>query len=250
MKRIDLLLPIVGNILTGWLAAILFRRKLHTKYPFFFAYVLFSIVSTFALLYVRNNYLAYFMTYWAAQVLYVILSLFSLHEVFRHVFRPFYDILSWFWLIFPAVVLIIAHMSVYQAIVHPPTDASALIGVLLSFSMAVNYVRLGLFTLFAVLVLLLGSSWRNYPFGIMQGFTAVALGEVFSLGLRYEFGTKYNTLAKYGPPVAFLCGIVLWLSTFLHPPESESVSLWSVTPEQLFGSAKCPPPEQHLVQGQ
>jgi hypothetical protein len=250
MKQIDLVLPIVGNILTGWLAAVLFRRKLHTKYPFFFAYVVFSIVSTLALLFVRDDYLTYFTMYWAVQALYLVASLLSLHEVFRHVFRPFYDLISWLWLLFPAVVLIIAHMSVYQAIVHPPTDASSLIGVLLSFSMAVNYVRLGLFGLFAVLVLLLGSNWRSYPFGIMQGFAAVALGEVFSLGLRYELGTKYNTLAKYGPPVAFLCGILLWLSTFLQPPESQSVSLWSVTPEQLFGSAKGPPPEQHLVQGQ
>lgn len=249
MKRIDLLLPIAGNVLTGWLAAILFWRKLHTRYPFFFVYVLFSILSTFALLFVRNHYLTYFIMYWAVQALYLVVSLLSLHEVFRHVFRPFYALLSWLWLLFPAVVWITANMSVYQVIVHPPTDVSVLGGVLLSFSMAVNYVRLGLFVLFVVLVLLFGGSWRSYPFGIMQGFAAMALGEVFSLGFRYELGTKYDTLAKYGPPVAFLCGLLLWLSTFVQSPESESGSLWRVTSERLFGSAKGPP-EQHLVQGQ
>lgn len=238
MKQIDLLLPIAGNILTGWLAAILFWRKLHTRYPFFFVYVLFSIVSTFVLLFFRSDYLTFFTMYWAIQALYVVFSLFSLHEIFRHVFRPFYDVLPWFWLLFPAVGLSTALMSIYQVILRPPAQAPAIVAVVLSFSIATNYIRLGLFGLFSVLVLLLGSSWRNYPFGIMQGFAAMALGELFSFGLRYAFGTKYNTLAKYGPPVAFLCGIVLWLSTFLHPPESESVSLWSVTPEQLSGSAR------------
>ena len=250
MKPIDLLLPIVANILMGWLAAILFWRKLHTKYPFFFVYVLFSIVSTFVLLFVRTDYRTSFTMFWAIQAIYVILSVFSLHEVFWQVFRPFYRILSWFWLLFPAIGLLIALISVYWVILRPPAQAPTIAAIVLSFSMAANYVRLGLFGLFFILVLLLGSGWRNYPFGIMQGFAAMALGEVFSFGLRYEFGTKYNMLVQYGPPAAFLCGIVLWLSTFLQPPESESVSFWSVTPEQLFGPAKTNRPEPHLVQGQ
>jgi hypothetical protein len=241
MELIDQLLPIVANILTGWLAAILVWRKLHTRYPFFFVYVLFSIVSTFALILVRIDLRAYFTMFWAIQAIDVILSLFSLHEVFRHVFRPFYRVLSWFWLLFPAIGLLIALISVYQVILRPPAQAPAIGAVVLSFSMAANYVRLGLFGLFFVLVLLLGSGWRSYPFGIMKGFAAVAMGEVFSFGLRYEFGTKYNMLARYGPPAAFLCGIVLWLITFLQPPESESGPFWSVTPEELFGPAKAYP---------
>jgi hypothetical protein len=238
MKLIDLLLPIVGNVLTVWLAAILLWRKLHTKYPFFFALVLFSIVVTSALLFVPSGTIAYFTTYWAVQALYTVLSLFSLHEVFRHVFRFFYDLFFWLRLLFPAVGLIIALISVYQAILHPPAQASALVGVILSFSMIANYVRLGLFILFFVLVLLLGSSWRNYPFGIMQGFAAASLGELLSFGLRYDLGTKFSTLATYGPPVASICGVVLWLSTFLRSPDPEAVSFWQVTPEQLFGSTK------------
>jgi hypothetical protein len=225
----------------GWLAAILVWRKLHTRYPFFFVYVLFSIVSTFALLFVRIDLRTYFTMFWAIQAIYVILSLFSLNEVFWDVFRPFYKILSWFWLVFPAVGLLIAVISVYQAILRPPAQASTIGAFILSFSMAANYVRLGLFGLFFVLALLLGSDWRNYPFGIMQGFAAMALGELLSIGFRYEFGTKYNMLATYGPPVAFFCGIVLWLITFLQPPKSESDSFWSITPEQLFGPAKTNP---------
>jgi len=81
---------------------------------------------------------------------------------------------------------------------------------------------------------------RACELGIVEGFGLSALGALIAYGLRSEFGTKYDTLAKYAPPVAYIVGVLVWLDTFLRQPDPEVVHAWRdrVTPEQLLAEAR------------
>jgi hypothetical protein len=135
---------------------------------------------------------------------------------------------------------IAALIQIRRAILNPPIQATPLIAAILSFSRVINWVEAALFGLFFCLVLLLGVRWRSYPFGIVEGFGLSALGSLIAYGLRSEFGTKYNTFAKYAPPVAYIVGVLVWLDTFLRQPDPEVVHAWrdKITPQQLLAEAR------------
>jgi hypothetical protein len=240
MRALDQSLLLVGPGLAIVLVAILIRRKLRREFPFFFIYVGFAILADVVRFSVSNDYQTYFKVFWATAALYDVLAVLALHEVFREVFLPFYTLWWWFRFLFPVTVGIAALIQIRRAILNPPIQATPLIAAILSFSRVINWVEAALFGLFFTLVLLLGVRWRSYPFGIVEGFGLSALGSLIAYGLRSEFGTKYNTFAKYAPPVAYIVGVLVWLDTFLRQPDPEVVHAWreKITPEQLLAEAR------------
>ena len=240
MRVLDQSLLLVGPVLAILLTAILIRRKLHREFPFFFIYVVFAILADILRLSVSSDYQTYFKVFWATAALYDVLALLALHEVFHEVFLPFYTLWWWFRLLFPGTVGIAALVQIRRAILNPPIQAPPLVAAILSIGRVINWVEAALFGLFFALVLLLGVRWRSYPFGIVEGFGLSALGALIAYGLRSEFGTKYNTLVKYAPPVAYIVGVLVWLDTFLRQPDPELVHAWrdKITPEQLLAEAR------------
>ena len=240
MGALDLSLSLAAALLAVVLAVIMLRRKLHREFPFFFVYVVFAILAAVVRLSVSGDYVMFFKVFWGTQVLYAVLALLALYEVFHEVFLPFYELWWWFRLIFPGAVGVTVIIFVRRAILYPPVQATPLISAILSFSRAINWVEALLFGLFFALVLLLGVRWRSYPFGIVEGFGISALGALLAYGLRSEFGTKYNMFAKYAPPVAYVLGVLVWLDTFRRPPDPEVTHAWRerVTPEQLLAQAR------------
>ena len=226
--------------LTAWVAALVARRKLHREFPFFFAYLILSVIVPLIRLSVSGDYATFFMLFWTTEAFYAVLGLLALHEVFHEVFLPFYLLWWWFRLVFPAAVTLIVFVSIRNAILHPALQAPRILQIIFGSAKAVNYLEAVLFGLFFALVLLLGVRWKSHPFGIVEGFGLSALGALIAYGLRSEFGTKYDTLAKYAPPVAYIVGVLVWLDTFLRQPDPEVVHAWRdrVTPEQLLAEAR------------
>jgi len=239
MLPIDLLMLLFALALDIWLAAIIFRQKQHKQFPFFFAYVFSCILIMIARLSVISNYTYYFYVYWATEPIYAVLILLALNEAFHDVFLAFYKF-WWFWLVFPGVVAAIAGFVVAEAVQHPPAEAPLLLAVILSFAKSVNYVEAGLFGLFFLLMWLLGLRWQSHIFGIVMGFAALALGEGYSVAARSAFGTKFNTLAKYGRPVAYILAVVIWLVAFLSPAQEQITQeeTNTVQPEQLLAEVR------------
>lgn len=233
MRRIDILIGLIGQVLNIWLAAILVRRKQHRKFPFFFLYIVSSILLLLVRLSVSSNYRVFFMVSWGTEAIYVILALLALHEVFRTVFAAFYE-KRWFWLFFPVVVITISVLAVVYRLGSPPTQANQVISLIISLGMAVNLVQALLFFLFFVLVWFNGIGWREYPFGIVMGFAAIAIVIFTVEWARSVFGTKLNVAWSYAPAVAYILAVILWLNTFLRPPEPEPQWRLKITPEQLL----------------
>jgi hypothetical protein len=201
------------------LAALLIRRRLWKQYPFFCAYIFFSIADTIVLSALGSHYPGYFMVYWSDQVIYSALGMLALYDVFRHVFRPFCEHCKWFWTIFPATILTVLTASIFWTIQRPPTQAHGMAGVVLSFAVIDCSIELGLFCMFSVLMIVLGIRWRSYACGIIEGFAASALGSLLGFGVRYVLGVDYVPLNRVAPPLGFLVALIFWLNALLRPPD-------------------------------
>lgn len=233
MRKSDLLLSLVGLIAAAWLVIVLTQRKVFSEFPFFFLYVSFSVAFITLRLSVSGNYQLFFWVSWSTEAIYVLLALFALYEVFRKVFAAFYE-KRWFWLFFPVVVIAISALAVIYRLGSPPAQANRVMSFIISMGMAVNLVQALLFVLFFLLVWLNGIGWREYPFGIVMGFAAIAIVSFSVQWARSEFGTRLNVVSSYAPAVAYILAVILWLNTFLRPPGPEPQWRLKLTPEQLL----------------
>lgn len=233
MRKADILLIIISPIINGGLTVLLLWRKVNREFPFFFSYVSSAILIGLFRGAVASNYRVYFVTYWGTEVIYIALALLSLQEVFRKVFAAFYE-KRWFWLFFPVVVIAISALAVIYRVGGPPGQVNQVMSFIVSMGTAINLVQALLFVLFFVLVWSNGIGWREYPFGIVMGFAAIAIGGFIGNWSRLIFGTKSMLLFIYGPPVAYILAVIVWLNTFLRPPEPEPQWRLKITPEQLL----------------
>jgi len=233
MRKADILLGLIALMLAAWLAIILVRRKANRTFPFFFSYVASSIVFAILRLSVSSNYPLFFVIYWITEAVYAVLTILALYEVLRRVFAAFYE-KRWFWLFFPVVVTTICGLAVVYRFGSPPAQANRVISSIISLGMAVNLVQALLFVLFFVLVWFNGIGWREYPFGIVMGFAAIAIVIFTVEWARSVFGTKLNVVWSYSHSVAYILAVILWLKTFLRLLEPEPQWRLKITPEQLL----------------
>jgi|SRR6185437_12126194 hypothetical protein len=235
----DTLVQFVGITLLGWLAILLWRRNIRREFPFFFLFVVTSIVITIARMGAVGNYLWYFRIFWGTEAIYAVLSLVVLHEAFHSVFLMDYEGWPWFRLVFPSAVALLCIIFVGHAVLHPPIEATLIIAVIISFEKVVNCVKGGLFVLFTVLAfLLLGKSWPTYPFGVVVGFAVSALGAGTAYWVRSVFGTHFNLLGKYAPPVAYILAVLIWILSCFLPSEPESRRTGGMKPEEALATIK------------
>jgi hypothetical protein len=225
MRDADKVLLLVVPVLAVWLGGILLRRRLYWRFPCFFIYVASLPVIGIIRLSVISHYRLYFKVFWSTEVVYGVLALLALHEIFRRVFLGFYLQFDWFRLLFPAAVALALAIVLWGAIHSPPVQAAPLISGILLFGIAVNLIQVGLFCMFMFLAAFFKLRWRHAPLGISLGFAIAAIGAVLGYWLRSEFGTRVESLTKYGPPVAYIVAVAIWLDTFLRPePEPKWVS--------------------------
>src|SRR5262245_15226553 len=131
MPKIAIAVTLVGPILNAWLATLLVRRRLYRDFPFFLTYVISSILITFGRLWAIGNYQIFFKVTWTTEVIYAVLALLALHEVFRRVFMAFFQ-RWWFWLFFTLVVATMFILTVAYHLGNPPAQANRVISLILS----------------------------------------------------------------------------------------------------------------------
>lgn len=220
MGKIDILMNVAVIGLMVGLAIVLLRRKLAQKFPFFFIYASCTVSIELVRLLFITNYVALFKIYWVTEALYAFLSLLALYEAFHDVFILDYETWTWFWTLFPGAVVILSMIFIGDALLHPPSHATKIVAVILSFETVVNCVKGGLFLMFLILAwFLLGHSWPTYPYGVVLGFAVATAGSLLAYWLFSIFGTKVGWLGKYGPPMSYILAVLVWIAGCFLPPE-------------------------------
>jgi hypothetical protein len=214
------ILIIVPIALQAWLGVVLFGRRLHKRFPCFFAYTLFSVGSGAAKALVNGNRWPYFLVYWISEGLYAILGFLSIYEAFRTVFRSFY-VLHWFKYLLPGVAGLALSLALLKGLLFPPQQAPPLLAAILVSELAVRFIQGFVFALFVMLAWLRSVSVRSYAFGIAFGFSVVSFGILITVLLRSEFGLSVARSVNLAPAVAYLVAEAIWLWFFLNPEPQE-----------------------------
>ena len=213
MSSLILILVLASLGLRGMLLAIMVGKGLHRAYPFFLAYVSFSILSSAVRLAVRDNYLVYFYTYWATEAVYTLLSLFLILEAFRNIFKDFY-LSKAFQVMLGcggiAILILAAGTPIGQHVA-----VSSVTAVILSANLVVSLLQMSTLLVVLGLIVFFNTKGYGYEVGIVVGYGVFASVHLIVLAIRSQLGPHHQSIVAYAPTVAYMISVMVWLYTFL-----------------------------------
>lgn len=228
----------LGLVLQIFLLTLFVRRVALWKYPFFFAYIIYSILGTGALLATAAKYDLFYYVYWINDAGLSLLAVLALHEVFRRVFFGFYERSWWFRMLFPSAACLTILMIYLSAASSLRLLNNPVMRLILTFGISIKFMQAGLLVLLVTLAGSIRLRWRLAPLGIIFGFGISGFGSAVGYWARSEFRTNLGILSDYLPPVAYLLAIVVWLATFWKPqagPDSLSAATLDELREEIQG---------------
>jgi hypothetical protein len=235
MFNLDLIVFVGAFCLEVWIAALLLRKKLQRRFPWFVAYTFYSIVVTLVrIILLKGNPRTYFFVYWGTESLYGLLGVLAIYESFKEMFEPLYKF-PWFRLLLIAVTIVPLGGLALHFAVKPPMEANRLGVAILSLETGVRYVQGCIYVLTSILVYVFSIPTRRYPAGIVEGFGAVVIGILIGTMFRSEFGIKFNSLLSFSPVVGYIVALLIWL-TSLHGPDKRKgeIEELPLSPEDML----------------
>lgn len=213
----------VGAIIFLWAAPVLQfvlvlvflnRRIFLAKFPAFFGYTCFAVAANVLKIAFLHNGPVYYWVYWSTEVIYGVVALLVMQEVFGMVWDMSQGLRRFsVW----ALILVIAGASVLWGFYRPDG-----IGTLTAINAAFRTFTAGVH---GVEVLLLGLAVRlirkltRYHLGIMLGFGTSASVQVLAyVAYFFHRGPLLTEVMHYAPLSAYLASAGIWLSTFLSKP--------------------------------
>jgi hypothetical protein len=203
--------------LQGVLLYFLVRNHYIRKFPFFFGYTSFSILSGIGRFALKDIYKPYLYFYWITEAMYALFGVAVLHEVYRAVFGNLKHAV-WFRAIFPiAVVLTLA-----LTILHVPglfSGKNSLFTIITASEMGVRLLQVALFLVLICLVALFGLRWRQQAFGVSAGYGIYASVSLLASTKLYEIGSNFEQLWGVATVMSYTLAVAIWLWYFSHAPE-------------------------------
>lgn len=199
-------------VLQATVAGIMYWRGLHRKFPFFFSYIIFQIV-TFPLLFgvrERLSYAIYFYLYWTYFAVSLALGFKVIHEIFLDVFRPYHTLKDLGSVLFKWAALVMLLVAVVVAAASPSTDQGPLVQAVLTVQRCVRVTQCGLILFLLVFSRYLGISRKQHSFGIALGFGGFAIAELILFALRAASYMSENTM-NLANMVAYNLSIMVWI---------------------------------------
>jgi hypothetical protein len=199
-------------ILQSVVAVILWRRKLHKRFPMFFLFLL-AQVANFAIifpLWITGNYRLYFGLFWLCEAVNAVLGFKVIHEIFLDVFRPYHTLKDLGTLLFKWAGVVMLLVSVVVAFSNS-YDQSPLVHVVTTLQRSVRIVQLGLILFMLLFSRFLGVSRRQVSFGISLGFGLFAGVELLLMALNSGGFVKQGIFNLINM-VTYNLAIFVWLS--------------------------------------
>jgi hypothetical protein len=199
------------------LAGIMYRRKLHRRFPIFFAYILFQVVG-FAILfplYRSRSSTDYFFAYWISAIACWVFGFKIIHEVFSDVFRPFpalkdmgRAVFRWAALVTPLLMFVILASS-------SSGSDTLLGGGLIAAERCVRFTQCALILFLLLFSSYLGVSWQKQSIGIALGYGWFAGVELFAF--MFYYGGAINHVAELLNTAAYSLTLIVWITYAAFP---------------------------------
>jgi len=234
MHALEFVIAWVTLPLRAWLVYLLLRKKLHRRFPLFFAFAFYSTLVDLLRHFLLGKTGLFSSVYWLTEALSFVLSLLAMYESFQAIFG-IYRRFFWFRLLWPGTIAVIWTYSAWRAWVHPPTSITRGGVLLISVAILSAYTIVGLMILFFSLVKLIITRWYPYEFHIVAGLGLTSAGLVAAGVVRSQFGTRFPWFIAWAYPIASLLAVMLWIRGFLI---TEAPIVIQQPPEKLLQEMK------------
>jgi hypothetical protein len=209
--KVQLALWISHPALELLLAAAMVWRKLQRKFPVFFAYVVFQLVS-FAVLFPVHQYAGYavyFYSYWIGATISLAIGFKVIHEIFLDVFRPYHTLKDLGTVLFKWAALVMVFVALVVA-VSSPVGQSPIVIAVFTMQRCVRVIQCGLVLFLMLFSSYLAVSWEQYGFGIALGFGVYA-GTELAGGALYVGGKISESTMGLLDTSSYSAAILLWM---------------------------------------
>jgi hypothetical protein len=230
-------------------AAVLWRRRLHKKFPVFFIFLL-AQVANFAVTFpfwLSGNLKVYFAFFWLGEAVNALLGFKVIHEIFLDVFRPYHTLKDLGTLLFRWAGVVMLLVSVVVAFSNS-YDRNPLVHALTTLQRSVRIVQLGLILFLLLFSRFLGVSRKQVSFGISLGFGLFAGVELLLVALNSGGFVGQGTLNRANM-LTYVVAILIWLGYSLSrkgAPEAAN-NLLTQRWEQSLADLQHPVPSDSLI---
>ena len=242
------LLWIAQPVLELPLAGVMIWRKLHRRFPVFFAYVAFQLLN-FAILFPIHQYGSYdlyFYTYWGGGMITLAIGFRVIHEIFLDVFRPYHTLKDLGTVLFKWAALVMIFVALVVAAASP-AGQSPLVQAVSTVQRCVKVIQCGLVLFLLFFSKYLGVSRRQQSFGIILGFGFYA-GVQLAGNALFSGGQISKQVLDLLFTAAYLCAVLNWLGySLVKAPAREASSLASQRWEQSLTELQRPATADSLI---
>jgi hypothetical protein len=183
----------VGALL---LSAFMYRRGLHREYPIFSTFLVSEGLSGFVgFVLNRISYKAYYVEYWVSTLVIAGLGFAVIHEVFKHIFRPYESLRSFGAALFRWSALVLILISATMAISSAPLASTPRLSLILSLDRSVKLMQCGMVIFMYLFGRQLGLTERHRVFGISIGFGIYSGTDLIVITLISMFPNKAQVLS-------------------------------------------------------
>ena len=213
---------IAPHVILGATAWLIFTRRLHKRFPVFFAY---TVYETFVFLLLFTCYLIghglavslYRYAFVATLAGSTALRFGIIQEIFNSVFGNYPRIeklATTFLRVTTGLLVMTAILSVYYSSVSAPDNL--MVGIRL-LERAVTIIQAGLLLFLFVFARLFGLSWRSFTFGIALGFAIFSSTELAKWTLEMNAVTERSKeLLDLIPTGSYHISVLVWLGYLLR----------------------------------
>jgi len=207
-------------------AGVMYTRKLHRKFPVFFAYLV-SQLPFFGIVfaaYTWGSYPEYFYAYWTFAILNLAVGFKVIHEIFLDVFRPYHALKDLGSVLFKWAALVMVLVAIVVAASSSVSSGGPMVEAVITAQRCVRVIQVGLVLLLLVFSKYVGISWRHFSFGTSLGFGTFALIELLVVALHASERISQNA-TNLTNVIAYDISVLVWIAyTVIKSPAREAVN--------------------------
>jgi len=200
--------PALQSIASG----VMYKRKLHRKFPVFFIYLV-SQVPSFAIIfsaYTWGTYGEYFYSYWILGIINLAMGFKVIHEIFLDVFRPYHALKDLGSVLFKWSALVMVLVAIVVAASSSVSSNGPMVEAVITAQRCVRVIQVGLVLLLLVFSKYVGISWRHFSFGVSLGFGSFAFIELLVVALHASERISQNA-GDITNIIAYNISLVVWV---------------------------------------
>ena len=213
-------------VLQSAAAGVMYKRKLHRKFPVFFAYLV-SQVPFFGIIFAAYNwgsYREYFFGYWACAIISLAIGFKVIHEIFLDVFRPYHALKDLGSVLFKWSALVMVLVAIVVASSSSVSSDGPMVEAVITAQRCVRVIQVGLVLLLLVFSKYVGISWRHFSFGVSLGFGSFALVELLVVALHASERISQNG-GDLTNIIAYNTSALVWIGyAVIKSPARETIN--------------------------